>query len=418
MGVNTPASAVVIVGLAHPGPVPQPYTVAEYKNIVGRAGRLGFAEHGTSYLLALSPQDEHYAWSHYVHGVPEDLESRFLDRGTDPRTVIVRVLIAARRSSANRLPAEAIIDFLENSFGAFQREQAAPNWTWNREQLVAALRNLEHHRLVEQDGAGGYSLTALGSLAGEGWIEVESITRLVDTLAQVSVNALTDTSLVAAAQLTVELDNQHFPMNKRSTNKEPYAWRAAMEQQQVHPAIIAAFSRAITDPQQATLRAKKAAACLLWITPLPLAEIEQRLTQFGGRNTDAAGEIRAVASRTCDILPAVVRVAELIHPDLNLADRHRRLLTRMEAGVPPAAVDLAAYAGGRLSRADYHRLLQADLCSIDNINAATDETLIPYLGTGQRGAEKLQVLRAAVRAYHQDQAAQMPMGPLLPPYES
>ena len=41
MGVNTPAEAVIVVGLMHPGDTP--YSVAEYKNIVGRAGRLGFA---------------------------------------------------------------------------------------------------------------------------------------------------------------------------------------------------------------------------------------------------------------------------------------------------------------------------------------------------------------------------------------
>ena len=46
MGINTPASAVVIAGLEHPGQ--QPYSVAEYKNLVGRAGRLGYAERGTS----------------------------------------------------------------------------------------------------------------------------------------------------------------------------------------------------------------------------------------------------------------------------------------------------------------------------------------------------------------------------------
>jgi helicase len=44
MGVITPAAAVAIVGLTHPGPVPAPYTVAEYKNMVGRADRLGFTD--------------------------------------------------------------------------------------------------------------------------------------------------------------------------------------------------------------------------------------------------------------------------------------------------------------------------------------------------------------------------------------
>jgi replicative superfamily II helicase len=61
MGVNTRAEAVVVAGLMHPGDVR--YSVAEYKNIVGRAGRLGLAERGASYLLATTPSDEHYYWS-------------------------------------------------------------------------------------------------------------------------------------------------------------------------------------------------------------------------------------------------------------------------------------------------------------------------------------------------------------------
>ena len=50
MGVNTPASAVVVVELEHPGQ--KSYSVAEYKNLAGRAGRLGYAERGQSFLLA------------------------------------------------------------------------------------------------------------------------------------------------------------------------------------------------------------------------------------------------------------------------------------------------------------------------------------------------------------------------------
>ena len=81
MGVNTPAEAVVVVGLMHPGDTP--YSVAEYKNIVGRAGRLGFAAHGTSYLVAMTPNDEHYYWNRYVKGSPESIQSQFLQADSD-----------------------------------------------------------------------------------------------------------------------------------------------------------------------------------------------------------------------------------------------------------------------------------------------------------------------------------------------
>ena len=125
MGINTPAAAVIVAGLMHPGD--EPYSVAEYKNLVGRAGRLGHAEHGTSYLLALEPRYEHDYWNRYVRGTPENLESRFLDGDTDPRTLIVRVLVAAPRS-ADGVTADEIVEFLEASFGAFQETKRSGQW--------------------------------------------------------------------------------------------------------------------------------------------------------------------------------------------------------------------------------------------------------------------------------------------------
>jgi len=122
MGVNTPASAVVIVGLEHPGQVA--YTVAEYKNIVGRAGRLGHAEHGESYLLATSPHEEHHLWTRYVRGVPENLRSHFFAAGSDPRSLILRVLAAANFASADGMTAEEIVEFIEGSFAAYQEQCA------------------------------------------------------------------------------------------------------------------------------------------------------------------------------------------------------------------------------------------------------------------------------------------------------
>jgi helicase len=73
MGVNTPAWSVVIEGLDHPD---GPYSVAEYKNMVGRAGRLGFTPKGKAFLVAPSPADAYRAWNSYVLGRPESLVSR------------------------------------------------------------------------------------------------------------------------------------------------------------------------------------------------------------------------------------------------------------------------------------------------------------------------------------------------------
>jgi helicase len=95
MGINTPASSVVIVDLEHPGPTP--YSVAEYKNMVGRAGRLGFSEKGQSFLITPDGVQQYAYWQRYVKGDPEDIISRFtLERG-DPG---IADHTSARRSRA------------------------------------------------------------------------------------------------------------------------------------------------------------------------------------------------------------------------------------------------------------------------------------------------------------------------------
>ena len=118
MGVNTPAEAVVIAGLMHPGD--KPYSVAEYKNIVGRAGRLGFSD-GDVVPAGVGLRERAQRLESVREGMPEDLHSRFVAEGTDPRTLILRVLAAARKAKVKGIPAADVIDFLEGSFGAFQK---------------------------------------------------------------------------------------------------------------------------------------------------------------------------------------------------------------------------------------------------------------------------------------------------------
>jgi len=417
MGVNTPAEAVILVGLEHPGPnrTKQPYSVAEYKNLVGRAGRLNYSEKGSSYLLALAPNDGHYFWNQYVKGTPEDLESRFLDSDTDPRSLIVRVLVATQRLSLQGLRAEDIVEFLEASFGAFQQVQQSESWSWDHEQLLQALRDLESHGLVEQNKQELYKLTDLGRLAGEAIVEVESVLRLVDCLRPLNPSQITDPTLIAAAQATVELDQILIPINWRSTRKEPIAWFAELRGQAIPDSLLSMLRHWAYDGHQPTLRAKRAVICLLFVTDRSIGDIEAILTQFGGSPGGAAGAIRNVTSRTCDLLPTVARIAEILHPELDLEERLARLLARLDVGLPAATVDLALQAGARLTRSDYLRLLEAGLCDIDVLQNSSDEVILPCIdGNG----EKLVIVREAIEAHRQKEEELKLTSPILAPYES
>jgi replicative superfamily II helicase len=392
MGINTPAEAVVIVGLEHPGPDGGPYAVAEYKNMVGRAGRLGFASEGFAYLIATTPHEAQHYWDTYIQGVPEDVESRFLTGNADARSLVVRVLAAlsdATRDAPGMMRAD-IVAFIADSFGAFRARQHGQE-PFPAGTLERALDELQRGRLVEADGDQRYTLTRLGRLAGESGVHVDSVLRVATALGECQPVDLSDPSLIAVTQATVELDDVRFPLNRKSTQKEPAAWAAELRRQGVAGPVLRVLQRAAGDQHVPTLRAKKAVSCLFWVTDTPLATIEQTMTQFGGAFGGAAGEIRAVAQRTVDLLPIVTRIAELLHPGLDLAARRALLVSRLELGIPSPLVELATAARGGLARPELLELMRAGRSAPEDVLAADDETLLRCVGNARR----VELLRAA-----------------------
>lgn len=176
--------------------------------------------------------------------------------------------------------------------------------------------------------------------------------------------------------------------------------------------MLQTLKRFVSDQHTGTLRAKKTAGCLYWISPMPISQIETALTQHGGAFDGAAGPVRSIASRTCDLLPAVARVATILHPDLDLTERIPRLLVRLELGVPSGAVALARFAGNRLVRGDYQALVKAGLNTPEAIETASDEAILLCVG---RDAGKVRVVREAAAAIRTEPP--VVSAPIFPDYE-
>jgi hypothetical protein len=417
MGINTPASSVVIVDLEHPGPMPAPYAVAEYKNMVGRAGRLGFSEKGQSFLITPNGAQEHAYWQRYVRGKPEDIVSRFpLDSG-DPASLITRVLAAAERPAgespiAAGMTSDEVVAFIGESYAASLRaSREPPGWTLDPALFVRSLEQLGANGLVEKDGDERHHLTPLGRLAGQTGTEVRSVMRLAGALRGTSAEQLNEQTLLAATQITIELDDTYVPLNKRSKNKEPGAWAPMLRRNGVAPQVVARMSYDAPDPSAPTMRAKRAAACLMWMSDMPLTAIERQLTQFGG-GFDAAGPLRGVVSRTLDLLPATVRVAQILHPDLDLREREVDLYTRLELGLPEVAAALARGLGETLSRGDYLALAAKGLLSLEALRGADDTDVERCL---EGSTAKVTAIRAFLRDRRDLPAALLPD---LPAYSS
>ena len=86
-GINTPVSTVVLAEQEFIGEDGRPFTVAEYKNMAGRAGRLGFNETGKAIILADNPFQRRELFNRYVRGAPEPIRSSFSDH--DVRTWVM-----------------------------------------------------------------------------------------------------------------------------------------------------------------------------------------------------------------------------------------------------------------------------------------------------------------------------------------
>ena len=178
--------------------------------------------------------------------------------------------------------------------------------------------------------------------------------------------------------------------------------------------MLGYLQRNVSAVAQDTARAKKAAACLYYMSGMGMEEIEKAMSRFGGAFDGSAGPIRSVTSRTCDVLPMIGRNAELLHAGLDLEQRVSRLVMRLDFGIQGPVVDLARFAERNLDRADYRRLCDARLTGSDTLAAAEDRVLLSLLGEDRK---KLDALRSALERWR---ASRPPAPPAsgLPAYQA
>jgi helicase len=162
-------------------------------------------------------------------------------------------------------------------------------------------------------------------------------------------------------------------------------------------------------------RAKRAVAALAYVAGQEIGEIERLLGRHGGSFDGAAGPVRSVSARTCDLLGIAARVAELLHADIKFENRIERLSLRLTLGIPGPAVDLARHAGADLPRGDYRRLVAAGLCDDKTIGAASDDALLACLDGDRRRLSIVRSAAAALAAAKEEASSQQPV-PTLEPY--
>jgi replicative superfamily II helicase len=401
-GVNTPAETVVLPELSRQvgGGRVEWYSVADYKNIIGRAGRLGLTERGRAIVLSTSLASTSRVWNDYVKGSPEDIESTLLDPRVDLHTVVLRVTtIAAERSDDGSAALEDLVAILANSFAAHQARLQRSSDAFERGRVSEAISELQRVGFLEVLEGDRTRLSMLGGIVAQSALSVQSAIRLTTVLRGLQPAQLNRETLITAAQLTEEVDATRLVVNKRGVKKELQTFISGLRSRQAATAAVDALGQYGATREVCAARAKKAVACLLWVGGVPLRDTEQHVMQhYFDRN--ASGPIGQVVSRTHDVIGPVLEIAGALHPTADLLELVEFLPVQLELGLPASVAPLAL-AGANLRREDYLRLHHSGLTTPDAIARADDDALPNAIGNNR---DRLRSLQHAVESLHGTQA--------------
>lgn len=184
IGVNMPADVVILVGTRLPksGDKKANMSSSEYKNYIGRAGRLGLrtADCGESYLIVTSQSEANDYWSKYVKAKPINIMSHLLNLNNKEKAPFALNLVQCNTGIAGNSGDFNIGQYesamnnlffqycLENNRKKIENGEQIEIPNKGSEDYKAQLDELEREQLIErQTGQANYAITRKGEkLAG------------------------------------------------------------------------------------------------------------------------------------------------------------------------------------------------------------------------------------------------------------
>lgn len=369
-GINTPASTVIIVETSFPGPEPKPYSVAQFKNMAGRAGRLGYEPQGKAIALSENLFERERLFRTYAQGAPEPMRSSFNPR--NPGTWILRLL-----TQVATVPRGAVIDLLANTYGGFLSARREPEWrAMMGQQVDDLLSRMIYDGLIDEE-LGNLRLSILGRACGESPLSLESAMRLVEMLRRLDPDEIVPVQLLALAEALPERDASYTPQIRGG---EP-RWASQIANDFGHDIARLLRTRAESD-RSYYARCKRALVIADWIEGKSMTRIEADYSLNGFAQV-RPGDIRGYADGTRFLLDAIFRIAAIVTGHSPEAGEVENLLKRLELGLPAKALPLASLPMP-LDRGAVLDLWQARLTDAESIVEADPAYLVELIGPGAR----------------------------------
>lgn len=369
-GINTPASTVILAEQEFLGEDGRPLTVAEYKNMAGRAGRLGYHESGRAIILADGDVSPTFLLHKYVLADPEPITSSF--DSNKPDTWLIRLL-----SQVKGVPRQDVVKLLSNTYGGFLAERQNPNW---RSQTSASLEALlvqmiELGLAEEQDGL--VRLTLLGQVCGHSSLSFASSLRLIRSL-RGNRGPMTAEHLLVAIQALPECDDVYTPLMKRGLSEERWPRELANT---YGGAAASALQAGAVDMNMYRARCKRAMVIRSWIAGVAMQQIEQDATTNPYQGKISSGHVRQFADAARFNLRAAHEISSLVLVNLSPTPQDiEALMCRLEFGIPANLVPLVQGLPTPIQRGDLLALGRAGIHSVEALWTLTAEALITFLG--------------------------------------
>lgn len=372
-GINTPASTVILAEQEFLGEDGRPFTIAEYKNMAGRAGRLGYKEQGKAIILADNAYEREMLFARYVLGALEPLRSSF-----DPRhleTWIVRLL-----AQVTKVPREEAVRLLSNTYGGYLENKRNPSWLGETQQrLEMLLDKMIDLQMVEVLGD-DIQLTLLGRACGRSLLSFASAMSLIEMLRPIPAAELTAIKLMVLLQVLPEADGGYTPVMKRG-RKEAVRQSQALER--YGPELTRFLQRGATDEYEYYGRCKRAALLWDWITGIPVEQIENDYSATPFQGKIGHGDVRKFADLTRYYLRSAHQIASVMFLGQGPTEEEvETLLKQLEIGVPADALDLLDLPIP-LQRGEYLLLCQSGIKDRKTLKTMDQESLKHLLGAAR-----------------------------------
>ncbi|GAA5103905.1 DEAD/DEAH box helicase [Haloechinothrix salitolerans] len=368
MGVNLPSDAVIVADTTRPVPAPQGWAnqgieVSEYRNAVGRAGRLGKRTAGQAYLLADHEIEQRQLVNTYILGEVEPVKSRIPSR---PFADLVFDVVCAELASTT----DGIVDFISSTFAylTFYEDQGG-GVDAVRSAVSQAVQACLASGLVAQNGA-QLQPTPTAKVFAASSLSLASASQLAEALERATTTELSRQDLVFEVASCSEAGKRPWPRKRRRVEIDPRPSHAPDGSGAIAGSSLSAalVEQVLTSSQMASL---VRARCLLeWMSGKGYREISAHFDRMGA----AAARVRELGKNAAWLFETIAGAAEVNTAPTSTVRQLRSLALEARYGLPAELAPLARLSVPGISREVLHRLYVSDAPhDTDGVLDAADE---------------------------------------------